>query len=419
MSVTQITKELEAMHSAFESFKSEYVTQFKNVCGLENTFMNAIEYLDSYVSSETTKLLNMLSNHTEFVNTFKREYDTNKFEEGNFNRVSIIKKQDDTIKTLEIKVAELEMRLASAEKNQPRQTVAPVKDAAQPIISASQPDPIKHQCYARVGKAKYNISKQASDFMTEFPEGTFITKTGCVVGLPCANTVPHTNVLFCSEHNTGKFEDIRTEPGTPQAPITQIPTAVSVEQQQVEKKKPSTRKKKDQVITAPEPVVVVDVTTPEPVVVVDVTAPEPVVAVVPALNITFEQEEILDDQSPPLSPVVDISTVCTGIASQCNATASTPNLQFHRSHSGEMSLEFSVGGTIEQFVQPETHESVNAPETHELSQDSSAVIEPPSFDDIEFYDDPTTGKTYYLDSKTKRIFEIAPNDEIGVFVKQL
>ena len=107
---------------------------------------------------------------------------------------------------------------------------------------------------------------------------------------------------------------------------------------------------------------------------------------------------MIDDQSPPLSPVVDISTVCNGLQSQCNATDVTP---------------------INQNNDSDTQESVKESKNYEPSQDSASVIEPPSFDDIEFYDDPTTGKTYYLDSKTKRIFEIAPNDEIGVFVKQL
>jgi hypothetical protein len=146
-------------------------------------------------------------------------------------------------------------------------------------------------------------------------------------------------------------------------------------------------------VTEPEPVVVIasepaNVTEPEPVVAVasepaNVTEPEPIVAVnIPALNLTFEQEELIDDQSPPLSPVVDISTI-----NQTKFPITVVNVQEH--------------------------------ENHEPTQESPLVIEPPSFDDIEFYDDPTNGKTYYLDSKTKRIFEIAPNDEIGVFVKQL
>jgi hypothetical protein len=452
MSVTQLKQELEAIQTTFEDFKAGCSKQFKKAYDLENEFMNAFEDLNLYVSSETTQLLNTLSKHTELVNTFKREYDTNKFEEGNFNRVSIIKKQDDTIKTLEIKVAELEMRLASAEKNQSRQAAPLVKEVEQPTVCTgiesstqcnatgvsdipipTQSEQIQHQCYARVGKAKYNISKQASDFMTEFPEGSFITKTGCVVGLPCANTVAHTNVLFCPEHNTGKFEDIRTEPGTPQVSIIHAPEAnmnVHVEPQQVEKKKPATRKKKE--VTVPEPVVqtvpepieqtvteeLVEQPVPEPIEQtvteepVEQTVPEPVEQTVteepveqtvteepvyqvsiPALNLTFEQEDMLDDQSPPMSPVVDIST-------------------------------------INQTNQPDTLESVQDPCCTDLSHTpphmvphvvniQNSVIEPPSFDDIEFYDDPATHKTYYLDSKTKRIFEIAPNDEIGVFVKQL
>ncbi len=388
MSVTHLKQELDLIQSEITKFKVGCAQHFKKAYDLENAFMNAFEDANEYVSNGTNALIALFAKHTELVNTVKQEHDNNKFEEGNFNRVSIIKKQDDTIKTLEIKIAELEMRLTNAEKNPSRQPVA--------TVTENEPQqPTEHQCYARVGKAKYNISKQAPDFMNDFPEGVFITKTGCVVGLSCANTVTQSHVLFCPEHNTGKFEDIRTEPGTPQAAIAQIPDSKPGEQP-IEKKKATSRKKKeattlDPVVTPPEPVVTAPepvvtppepvVTAPEPVVTAPepvVTAPEPVVTV-PALNLKFEQEDALNNQSPPLSPVVGIDN-------------------------------------IEQ-VKPIT--SAQEPEQHKEQQSLSSVIEPPSFDDIEFYDDSVTGKTYYLDSKTKRLFEIAPNDEIGVFVKQL
>jgi hypothetical protein len=112
---------------------------------------------------------------------------------------------------------------------------------------------------------------------------------------------------------------------------------------------------------------------------------------IPALNLNFEHEDTLDDQSPPLSPVVDIDTVVK--AKQVE-------------HEPQQEVQDTVCTGIESPV-------------ISVSGTTSSVNEPPSFDDIEFYDDPTTHKTYYLDSKTKRVFEIAPNDEIGVFVKQL
>jgi hypothetical protein len=408
MSVTHLKQELEAIQTEFTKFKEGCATHFKRAYDLENEFMNAFEDANEYVSNGTKALLDLFAKHTELVNTVKQEHDNNKFEEGNFNRVSIIKKQDDTIKTLEIKVAELEMRLANAEKNQARQPVSTVKE--EPVLQQIvTPQLAEHQCYARVGKAKYNISKQTPDFMDDFPEGVFTTKTGCVVGLPCANKVAYDTVLFCPEHNTGKFEDIRTEPGSQQAAITQLSEAKPAEQQPVEKKKSTPRKKKEVVapvtVVPEEPVTVVPeepvtVVPEEPVTVVPeepvAVVPEEPVAVVPeepvtvvpeepvqkvnipALNLKFEQEDTLDTQSPPLSPVVDIDTI----------------------------------------AQAKHVEPVKEP-LQDVQNTTSSVIEPPSFDDIEFYDDPTTGKTYYLDSKSKRIFEIAPNDEIGVFVKQL
>ena len=418
MSVTHLKQELESIQTEFTKFKEGCATHFRRAYDLENEFMNAFEDANEYVSNGTKNLLDLFAKHTELVNTVKQEHDNNKFEEGNFNRVSIIKKQDDTIKTLEIKVAELEMRLASSEKNQARQPVSTVKE--EPVLQQIvTPQLAEHQCYARLGKAKYNISKQASDFMDDFPEGVFTTKTGCVVGLPCANKVAYDTVLFCPEHNTGKFEDIRTEPGSQQAAITQLSEAKPAEQQPVEKKKSTPRKKKEVVapvtvvpeepvavvpeepvtVVPEEPVTVVPeepvaVVPEEPVTVVPeepvAVVPEEPVAVVPeeparqvnipALNLKFEQEDTLDTQSPPLSPVIDIDTI---------AQAKPPVI-----------IQVSE-------------------QKDEVQNTTSSVIEPPSFDDIEFYDDPTTGKTYYLDSRTKRIFEIAPNDEIGVFVKQL
>jgi hypothetical protein len=408
--------------------------------------MNAFEDFSAYVKTETAGLYEMLSKHTEMVNTVKSEHDKNKFEEGNFNRVSIIKKQDETIKTLEIKVAELEMRLASADKLQQQLSANTVEQSPKPVET--------HLCYARIGKAKYNISKQVPEFMDDFPMGTYVTKTGCVVGLSCKNIVQQSNVLFCPEHNTGKFEDIRTEPGSPQTSVVSV-TVTTPAEPLPEKKKATGRKKKEAPVStetveapvpvetpAPEQPLTVETTTPEQPLTVETTVTEQALTVettvteqpltvettvteqpltvettvteqpltvettvteqpltvettvtetvpvettvvqdikIPPLTIPFGEEDTQDDVSPPMSPIVDIATI-----KQTTTTTS--------------------------------------PKVEEPSPKSSGIddaVEPPSFDDIEFYDDPVTGKTYYLDSKTRCIYEIAPNDEIGVFVKRL
>lgn len=441
MSVTQLKQEFDLIQTEFSKYKEECVKQFKKAYDLENEFMNTFEDLNTYVSDGTKILSDLFAKHIELVNNTVKLHENNKFEEGNFNRVSIIKKQDDTIKTLEIKVAELEMRLANAEKNGSRQSIITIAKEAEPIPNPTTlTSSMEHQCYARVGKAKYNISKQAPEFMNDFPEGPFITKTGCVVGLPCTNTVVLPNVLFCPEHNTGKFEDIRTEPGTLQVPI--IPTvhettSTEPQPQVVEKKKATPRKKKDVVtavtttIVIPEPVKTVQTEEPtqaeepaqteEPTQAEESTqaeqidqmigrplnfnieseqtvlpelvqAEEPIEQMVGrSLNLNFEMETqctldetMLDEQNSPLSPIVDIDMI-----NQLKSSEPVISIQ-----------------------EPEKQASVQEIKTN-------MVIEPPSFDDIEFYDEPVTGKTYYLDSKTRRIFEIAPNDEIGVFVKQL
>ena len=400
MSVSQVTQQLTDIQKAFAVFKEGYDTHFKKVYDLENHFMNAFEDFSAYIKTETAGLYDMLSKHTEMVNTVKNEHDKNKFEEGNFNRVSIIKKQDETIKTLEIKVAELEMRLASAEKVQHATTA---EQAPKPVET--------HLCYARIGKAKYNISKQVPEFMDDFPMGSYVTKTGCVVGLACKNIVPHANVLFCPEHNNGKFEDIRTEPGSPQ---TTIVATVTTSEPLPEKKKASGRKKKDVPVEPSPHAVETSVLTPasaEPLHTASTEPSHPASAEpshpasaeplhtasteptqelkLPPLTISIGDEDTPDDVSPPMSPIVDITTIKQSVVTSSAKT--------------------------DEPVEPPSSQTDNV----EPSSSQTDNVEPPSFDDIEFYDEPSTGKTYYLDSKTKCIYEIAPNDEIGVFVKRI
>ena len=461
MSVTPLKTQTAELQEMYDAFKADYQKHLDITTEYENKFMNAFEDLCCFMTRGMRDLTGIIDKHIQSVSQIQQAHEENKFEEGNFNKVSLIKKQDTTIRQLEIKVAELESKLNNV--NSP--IAKPVATTSIEVTSVA-PAESKTQCCARVGKAKYNISKQAAGFMDDFPAGTYTTKTGCVVGLACPNIITgYTGLTFCPDHNNGKFEDIRLEPGTQQSTVgtgaTNAPETIP--EPVADKKKPTaakrTSKKAGTKTQEPEPA-----TTQEPEPVIS-QPPEPVISQEPEPVISQEPEPLISQPPEPLisqppEPVISqepepiirqepepvISQEPEPATTQEPEPATTQEPEPAISQEPEPVISQSPEPVISQEPEPATTQETEPVISQEpepviaqgpepvISQEPEPVIskEPvvitskedpvdmpvPSFDDIEFYDDPS-GKTYYMDSKTRYIYEIAPNDEVGVFVKKL
>ncbi len=72
------------------------------------------------------------------------------------------------------------------------------------------------QCCARIGKKEILVEGQDSEFLDNYPGGTYQDIDGFVYGLPCLRTIPisdfNAGTIFCPDHNTGSYEDIRDAP---------------------------------------------------------------------------------------------------------------------------------------------------------------------------------------------------------------
>ena len=391
MSVTSLKTQTTELQEMYEAFKADYQKHLDITTEYENKFMNAFEDFCCFMTRGMRDLTGIIDKHMQTVSQIQQAHEENKFEEGNFNKVSLIKKQDTTIRQLEIKIAELESKLTNIHS-----TTKPVNTNPAPVVTTTvettmngTPAEIKNQCCARVGKAKYNISKQAAGFMDDFPAGTFITKTGCVVGLSCPNIITTAGVSFCPDHNNGKFEDIRLEPGTTSQPVA-TSTVPETAAESVADKKKSTAKRTSKKTVA-------KTTELESTVVIS-QEPEPVTVQEPALII--QEPEPVTVQEPEPVIVQELETV-----QELVVISQEPE-------------PVVISQEPEPVVISQEPEPVQEPVVIIQQDPEPADMPVPSFDDIEFYDDPS-GKTYYLDSKTKCIYEIAPNDEIGVFVKRL
>ena len=443
MSVNSLKTQTDELQAMYTAFKTGYQTHLDTTTDYENRFMNAFEDFSCFIAKGMSDLTNIIDKHIQLVSKIQDDHEKNKFEEGNFNKVSLIKKQDTTIRQLEIKVAELESKLAGKAVVSTSCTVSPAIQHTNVVV----PEPTLIQCFARVGKAKYNISKQDAGFMDDFPAGTYVTKTGCVVGLSCSNMITSGQV-FCPDHNNGKFEDIRQEPGTAQANV--IPATVSIinptdtvftdtpEKKGKSRKQPAKKQEAEPAVVTPvEPVVAVTPVEPvavAPVEPVAVTPVEPVVAVTPVepVVVTPVEPVVVTPVEPvavaPVEPVAVAPVEPVAVAPVEPVVAVTPaepDMVMTRVIINEPDIEPTDEEELENLaIQQPIEEDISQELVDEPVIEAQVTLQMdnlplPSFDDIEFYDDPSNNKTYYLDSKTKRVFEIAPNDEIGVFVKFL
>jgi len=74
------------------------------------TFQEKLSELMSYVDNTLSDTKRLVSEQDEKIKDLSTKLDTNKFEESNFNKVSVLKNQDKQIRELNIKVEELESK---------------------------------------------------------------------------------------------------------------------------------------------------------------------------------------------------------------------------------------------------------------------------------------------------------------------
>ncbi len=398
--------------------------EFVNSATEINTIINQVNRLNDEMMSTFDTLHDSIKKHFVQFQTKFTDLETqlqaalaenrdHKDAADTFNRVSMLKKQDIQIRQDQIKIAELESRIKFLEKensrlsSQPADQAEPVsKPTSTPTKSAQTGKPVSvpadiqvedtetELCNARIGKKKFKISNQVAEFMDDYPEGVFITDTGCVIGQVCNEPIPNGQV-FCSKHSNGKFEDIRKPPAdmaqpasksnpTPTPiPIPKPKVAAEPEEDEPEEDEPiSTHAKvlepEEEVDEEPEeePVKVEPVkkqSAPAPAK-VSTTPAKPAPAKVPAPEPVEDEveEEPVEEEPAPKAAVASPSVVGKGLNPLINTSAKAP---------------------------------VKIPN---LDTDNNI--------DIHTFADNTS---YYINTETGDLFEMTENDDIGVFVGKL
>ena len=74
------------------------------------SFQQKLTDLMSYVDKTVSDTKRLVSEQEDRINELSQKLDTNKFEESNYNKVSVLKNQDKQIRELNIKVEELESK---------------------------------------------------------------------------------------------------------------------------------------------------------------------------------------------------------------------------------------------------------------------------------------------------------------------
>jgi hypothetical protein len=426
--------------------------EFVNSATEINTIINQVNRLNDEMMSTFDTLHDSIKKHFVQFQTKFTDLETqlqaalaenrdHKDAADTFNRVSMLKKQDIQIRQDQIKIAELESRIKFLEKDienretekynnvrsfiqlkkemddlnknkflekensrlssQPADQAEPVSKpastatksaqvATKPAASVKQVEETETElCNARIGKKKFKISNQVAEFMDDYPEGVFITDTGCVIGQVCNEPIPNGQV-FCSKHSNGKFEDIRKPPADMAQPASKsnpTPTPTPIPKPKVaaepEEDEPiSTHAKvlepEEEVDEEPkeEPVKVEPVkkqSAPAPAK-VSTTPAKPAPAKVPAPEPVEDEveEEPVEEEHAPKAAVASPPVVGKGLNPLINTSAKAP---------------------------------VKIPN---LDTDNNI--------DIHTFADNTS---YYINTETGDLFEMTENDDIGVFVGKL
>ena len=424
---TQLTE----LNKVYADFKVKFSTHVQKLTILEGTFMNGYEDFCEFMKVNVTNINELLLKYDAMIASLKLSSESSKFDEGNFNKVSLIKKQDMTIRQQEIKIAELELKLSSYEKD--KTASVPKKPVADPVADPVHDDnvvattatvesvPSTHQCYARKGKAKYNIVKQGPTFMESYPPSAFVTKSGCVVGMSCPVQVSGTD-LFCPEHNTGKFEDIRTEPGT-----STLVTSTDTKAVRKPRTKTNTVAVADEPV-AKEPVAVADESvSQEPVAVADESvSQEPVAVADESVAVADEPVAVADEPVAVAQEPVAVAQEPVAVADEPVAVANEPVAVADEPVADEpVAVAKEPVAVADEPVAVAKEPVAVADEPVAVAKEPVAVAKEhklppkPEFDDLDYYTDTITNKVYYQDTKNNAIYEIAPDSSVGAFIKLL
>ncbi len=127
-------------------------------------------------------------------------------------------KQSET-KTVKVTAANTLDKYLKIETVTPDKPIQPV--SLDPSPESGRQDRYDHivqdysQCCARVGSVEYYVEMEPSEFLDNYPHGTYQSMDGYVIGDPCMrmvhNDVFESGKVFCKRHSTG-FEDIREPP---------------------------------------------------------------------------------------------------------------------------------------------------------------------------------------------------------------
>lgn len=354
--------------------------------------MNTFDDLRDSIKKHLDQFKEQFTSLETRLNTALAENQEHKSEADNFNRVSMVKKQDIQIRQDQIKIAELESRIRFLEKELESRNRLLEKDntrlSSQAPTSPAQPESTpaneiednengdnKIQCNARVGKKKFKISKQHVDFMNRYPDNTYVSESGCVIGSECKNTIDPSHV-FCKEHSNGKFEDIRKPPAdesaSEQATSASEPTtspASSKSATKVAKAKPSKKTADASPTNVDEP-------------------PTPIAA-----NTEEHQTEVTKTEEPIVAKARSPSPEKKALESPTKA----------RSPSPPKTQENNVSGRHPDIQIVEAGPS-------KVPNFDSDTIEVHTFAD---------GTSCYINIETNELFEITDNDDIGIFIGKL
>ena len=94
----------EKYNAIMDEISSNNSKIISNITENNLTFQEKLSELMSYVDNTLSDTKRLVSEQDEKIKDLSTKLDTNKFEESNFNKVSVLKNQDKQIRELNIKV---------------------------------------------------------------------------------------------------------------------------------------------------------------------------------------------------------------------------------------------------------------------------------------------------------------------------
>ena len=461
-------------------------TNFDTIIDMADKLTNCVEDLKLDITKQLTSVISQFTAANLEYGKLQKDIADNKFEETNFKKVSLISQTDKYNRQLQIKIEEYEKKIKFLESQTMKLTcdlealgaenkeyidkiaelesqleiaadklvisnLSPVTTTPSPVTTtptpvtttptpvATTPTPVTtisasvssvHQCFARIGKEKYNVEKQTPGFMSEYPSGTYISKTNRVFGRPCSIIV-NDNAAFCGDHMNG-FEDIRIEPSaeegvekkkkkkviatndsnvatssdataTPSDAKTAPSDATATPSDATNQSLDITNTIVSTCTTTETPFITTEtpfITIETPSVTVETTS-----ATVETTSATVEPVPITDDtgaKKRTRTKKTDTGETKTKKKTASNSVATASN-----------SDTVDIPSTATTAVTAES--SAATPKvTPVLQTATSNKIEKPTWADIDFYDS-DGGTSYYMDKRNGNLFEYQDND-VGAFI---